>query len=221
MEWRCPVSNRLRLLEPIAGRAKLLRAWSDDDTGVSAWELAFETGSLWLTLSPDIARGFSGEGQLLSHLASPEWESAVQRVRAELRWHVSLTQEGVAEGTGLAPDVVASALAALSARGLVGYDSAIQAYFHRELPFDLERVEQLQPRLIDARRIVADGALRWRIRNKGGGECLVKGTQVEHLVRLDEAGDRCTCKWFVRYQGERGPCKHILAARIAFGGDDA
>ncbi|HEX6097371.1 MAG TPA: SWIM zinc finger family protein [Thermoanaerobaculia bacterium] len=214
-------TDRLRLLEPIAGRARGLRVWSDGETGVTAWELLFETGRLWLTVSPDVSRGFSGEGQLLTQLAGGEWEDALQRVRAELRWHAAIRAENVAARTGLSDAQVTSALAVLSARGLVGFDSEAGAYFHRELPFDLSRVEQLQPRLKDARELVARRALRWKERRGDGGECMVQGTEVEHHVRLLADGDRCTCRWFSRWQGERGPCKHILAARIDFEGEDA
>lgn len=214
-------TDRLRLLEPIAGHAQRLRIWSDDETGVSAWELMFESGRLWLAISPDISRGFSGEGQLLTHLAGNEWEEALQRVRGELRWQPALQAGDVALRTGLTPTQVTSALAVLSSRGLVGFDSEIESYFHREMPFDLSRVEQLQPRLKDAREIVARGSLRWRERRADGGECMVQGTEVEHHVRLTPEGDRCTCRWFSRYQGERGPCKHVLAARIDLEGEDA
>ncbi|MDR1187609.1 MAG: SWIM zinc finger domain-containing protein [Bifidobacteriaceae bacterium] len=30
---------------------------------------------------------------------------------------------------------------------------------------------------------------------------------------MDLAQDRCTCPWWVKYHGTRGPCKHVLAAR--------
>lgn len=214
-------TDRLRLLEPIASRCTRMRAWSDDETGVSAWELIFETGRLWLAISPDISRGFSGEGQLLTQLAGNEWETALQRVRASLRWQSRLDVDDVAARAGISRSQVEAALAVLSARGLVGFDSASNAYFHREMPFDLSRVERLHPRLKDARAIVVAGALRWRSRVAEGGECMVGGTEVEHLVRLGDHGDRCTCRWFSRYQGERGPCKHILAARIDLEGEDA
>jgi hypothetical protein len=49
---------------------------------------------------------------------------------------------------------------------------------------------------------------------------MVKGTGVEHRVRLLPDGDKCTCPWFSKHQGERGACKHILAARIVIDGDD-
>ncbi|MBI2214765.1 MAG: SWIM zinc finger family protein [Acidobacteria bacterium] len=213
-------TDRLRLLEPIAGRAKRLRVWSDEESAVSAWELVFETGHMWIAVSPDVSRGFSGEGQVLKKLASGEWEGALHRVRAELRWQSLLDVDQVAGRTGLPRETVETALAMLSARGLVGYDSAAGGYFHRELPFDVSKVEQLHPRLKDARAIVAAGALRWQTRRSDGGECFVRGTEVEHVVRLSESGDLCTCRWFSRNQGERGPCKHILAARIDLEGDD-
>lgn len=213
-------TDRLRLLEPIAARAQRLRVWSDGESGVSAWELIYETGRMWIAISPDVARGFSGEGQALEHLAGDEWESALHRVRAGLRWQSMLNPDDVAAQSGLTRAEVVAALAVLGSGGLVGYDPAAGAYFHREMPFDVSRVEQLHPRLKDARAIVAAGALRWRERRSDGGECFVRGTEVEHVVRLAESGDRCTCRWFSRNQGERGPCKHILAARIDLEGED-
>lgn len=35
-----------------------------------------------------------------------------------------------------------------------------------------------------------------------------------HWVDLDEGSDRCTCRWYSRYGASRGPCSHVLAARI-------
>jgi hypothetical protein len=33
-------------------------------------------------------------------------------------------------------------------------------------------------------------------------------------VRLSPSGVRCTCPWFSKHQGQRGPCKHVLAAQM-------
>jgi predicted nucleic acid-binding Zn finger protein len=43
----------------------------------------------------------------------------------------------------------------------------------------------------------------------------VRSGDVDYLVRWDEGGARCTCAWFARHHGKRGPCKHILAAELA------
>ena len=47
-----------------------------------------------------------------------------------------------------------------SAGGLVGFDLADSAYFHRELPFDLSLVEKLQPRLQNARKLLKANKVR-------------------------------------------------------------
>ena len=117
-----------------------------------------------------------------------------------------------------------SLLAVLGSRGLVGYDLARGAYFHRELPFDMERVESLHPRLVDARKLVEEKLVRF-VQQSGAGddaraEAYVQGTDVEHRVRLQPEGDTCTCPWYGKHQGDRGPCKHILAARLFLNSDD-
>jgi hypothetical protein len=105
-------------------------------------------------------------------------------------------------------------LAALGSRGLVGFDLAEGAYFHRELPFDLELVESLHPRLNDARKLVAGGGVRVFRRDGERIEAVVPGTDVEHRVVLAGETATCTCPWHAKHKGERGPCKHVLAVQI-------
>jgi hypothetical protein len=105
-------------------------------------------------------------------------------------------------------------LAALGSRGLVGFDLGEGAYFHRELPFDLSLVEALQPRLQGARKLLAAGGVRVGERTHEQIELFVAGSGVEHRVRLTAAGAKCTCPWFSKHQGQRGPCKHVLAAQL-------
>lgn len=45
----------------------------------------------------------------------------------------------------------------------------------------------------------------------------VLSNATEYEVRLSQtpgAGDRCTCPWYAKHRGTRGPCAHVLAARI-------
>jgi hypothetical protein len=204
---------RLRVLAPLARAAKALRVYRHDE-GVSGWELVFDDARFHLVLSPEPSRGFSGEGQALLALAAAR-DDALARVRAALRWQAKLDAAALAREVALDEKTVGAALAMLGARGLVGFDLDEAAWFHRELPFDLAAVEELQPRLIDARAIVADGGVRFGARDGARIEAWVRGTDVEHLVRLDGDDERCTCPWWARHQGARGPCKHVLAARIA------
>ena len=110
----------------------------------------------------------------------------------------------------------AAALAVLASSGKVGYDLTDAAYFHRELPLGAD-VERVHPRLADARKLVAAGKVTV---TEGGA------TSGDHRVRFGPghgraAGDTCTCPWWGKHQGTRGPCKHVLAARIALGGSTA
>jgi hypothetical protein len=148
------------------------------------------------------------------------WQKALPRVRAQLRWQNEIDVGEVAQATGLTVGEVEAALAALGARGLAGYDCGTGRYFHRELPFDLERVEAMQPRLLDARQLLAENKVRLLAAGDAGShDFAVDGSDVVHHVRLRADRDRCSCPWFSKLQGERGPCKHILAARLLRDGD--
>jgi predicted nucleic acid-binding Zn finger protein len=43
----------------------------------------------------------------------------------------------------------------------------------------------------------------------------VQGSEVLHRVREVDGEMQCTCPWFAKHRGERGPCKHVLAAEAA------
>ncbi|MEX0867299.1 MAG: SWIM zinc finger family protein [Pirellulales bacterium] len=214
-------THRVRVLEPLMNTAKSVRVWADDDAGTTAWEVTLRAGRFFLMLSPEVYRGFSGEGQALNQLAGDRWKQALPAVQKQLKWQVQLDAEELARETGLPKQEVEAALAVLGARGLAGYDADRAAYFHRELPFELDQVEQLQPRLKAARRLVEKAGVKVLSgENSQQQEVEVAGTGVVHLVRLNDEGDKCSCPWFSRHQGQRGPCKHILAARMLVDGGE-
>jgi hypothetical protein len=106
---------------------------------------------------------------------------------------------------------VLAALGQLGTAGRVGYDVAEAAYFHRELPYDAARVEAMNPRLANARALVAAGAVRL-----DGELATVTVGDHRHRVRFGSDGAAgCTCGWWARYRGGRGRCKHVLAAELA------
>lgn len=207
-------TERLRVLEELAPYARTLRVYGDD-RGASVWELDHGFARFVLALSPEVWRGFSGEGQVLSSLASKDWTTLLTRARAALKWQSAIRADEIARDWGTDAPQVARAFAALGSRGLVGYDLALGSYYHRELPFDLSRVEDLQPRLEEARKLVASSAVVILPEEKSGEVAAeVQGTDVIHRVRLSTDGARCTCPWFAKHQGQRGPCKHELAVQI-------
>jgi hypothetical protein len=214
-------THRVKVIEPLLARAKTLSVWADDASGASAWQVAYEGGgSFFLMISPEVFRGFSGEGQILGALAKPPSDVAVAKVRAGLKWQSQLDAGRLAADLDLARTEVEGALAVLGSRGLAGYDAAAGQYFHRELPFDLDKVEDMQPRLGNARKLVEAGHVR-RVRDGGGQTATfeVQGTGTVHRVSVSDEHESCTCPWFSKYQGQRGPCKHILAASIALEAD--
>lgn len=210
--------DRLRLLEPLARDAVRLDVWSSPE-GESAWQLSYPDSRMTLMLSASPSRGLSGEGRLLGGLAGPR-EEAASRVRAALRWQGLVDVDEASRLAGIDRSTCLAALQALATQGLVGFDLAESAYFHRELPFRHRLVENDQPRLKAARKLVASGALRV-VAERGVTIVQVPGSGgVTHRVRLEEGGEHCTCAWHSKHGVARGPCKHILAARLASAEDD-
>jgi hypothetical protein len=71
-------------------------------------------------------------------------------------------------------------------------------------------MEKLHPRLADARALIASGAVTVH-----GAGASVRSGDADHRVTFATPHDICTCPWWGRHRGTRGPCKHVLAARMA------
>jgi hypothetical protein len=206
---------RLRLFERVVRHATSLRLYAVAGDGSTGWQLDVPGARLTLVLSPDVWRGFSGEGRALHRLAAATPAAGVAAVRGALGWEPRLGVEALAATTGRSREDVEGALAALALSGIVGYDLAEGGFFRRELPFDLGRTERLQPRLRDARRLVDQGAVRLETADASGLAAWVAGAGgVEYHVRSTADGWACTCPWYGRHRGDRGPCKHVLAVQL-------
>jgi hypothetical protein len=203
--------ERLRLLEKLLPFAQALRVYGPPPTSPrvaepSAWELVLNGGRVVFVISPELFRGFSGEGGVLSALAAAD-DAAVEAVAELLHGEPAIDSAAVAETSRFDRTAVETALGALGAAGRVGYDLSAGSFFHRELPYDRAFLDSMHPRLLGARELVDAGAVRLE-----GAAATVASGDVEYVVRFDDDGARCTCAWFARHRGERGPCKHVLAA---------
>lgn len=149
-------------------------------------------------------------------------EDKLAKIRAALKWQQNLSLNELSQTTASSAEELMSAMAVLGSRGLVGFDLDFSAYFHRELPFDLSLVEGMHPRLRAAQKIVGDGELKVISREIDTVKIEVKGSDVKHIVTVDlkERTGRCTCQWYSKYQGARGSCKHILAAKLKLAADE-
>jgi hypothetical protein len=120
----------------------------------------------------------------------------------------------------LAPATTARLCASLAALGLLGFDLPENQYFYRRLPFKPSRILSLYPRLKNARALLeaADDVQLVGVGPGGRTEARVRGTDAWHTVLVGgPEAPRCTCPWHSQHQGQRGPCKHILAAQLRFG----
>jgi len=208
--------ERLRALELLSRDAESLSVYSDSITGASAWVLNFSDCRFHLVISPEVWRGFSGEGQALASLATKH-EAAIPKVQAQLKWQSIVDRKQLAKSTKLSTPIVEAALSSLGTRGLVGFDLTESTYFHREMPFDLSAVEKLQPRLIAARKLLDKENVKIGKRTKSSCEVLVQSADIQHRVVLKSGKElnwKCTCPWFAKHANSRGPCKHVLAAQI-------
>lgn len=208
-------TSRLRVLHALLPFARSLSVYADDSQQANAWVVDFGEARLTLALSAEVWRGFSGEGQALWALIqadSGEVAATLARVRAHLQWQAALDAPAMARDLGVDAGVVDDVLRVIGASGLAGYDVFAGSYFHRVLPFDLSMADELHPRLVDAKALIESGSVK--LLRAEPFEADVTSGDSAHRVRDVDGELRCTCPWFAKHQGERGPCKHVLAAAV-------
>ncbi len=212
-------ADRLRVLERLAPAIRSITVYAASD-GSSAWCAGLDDARMTVALSAVAWRGFSGEGRVLDALARGPSAGVRARVEGALAWRPLVTAGDVATELGTDVRDVEAALAGLAVDGLVGYDLAAAAYFARPLPYRGGARER--PRLRQARALVEAGAVRIEPAADGAGVVgWVTGRTTEYRVRTGPDGRACTCPWWSRHPGDRGPCAHLLAVELVASTDDA
>ncbi|MBB2943600.1 hypothetical protein FB565_003329 [Actinoplanes lutulentus] len=207
-----PGAGRLVALKPFLRYARTLvvhgpSVASGSGPVASTWELSLPGLRLSLTLSPEPYRGFSGEGAVLESLSSDEAADDADLISALLSWDPTIDVDALASSSGLDAGRVRDALTQLGTAGRVGYDVAEAGYFHRTLPYSADAVAKLNPRLVSARALADAGAV-----TAGADVSVVRSGDETYHVRHESFS--CTCPWWAKHRGERGPCKHALAVRM-------
>lgn len=195
-----------RLLTHVQG-VTFYRPGAEDTDGVVV-EVALPAARLVIGLTGEAWRGHSGEGSLLTGLAGESATADADLVSAVLAFEPVIDVSRLARDTALPEQRVRAALAVLASSGRVGWDLHDGAWFHRELPSDAARVERDNPRLRDARGLAEAGGVV-----RDGSGWLVTSGDAEYAVG-GSPPDRCTCTWYLTHGRDRGPCKHVLAARM-------
>jgi hypothetical protein len=205
--------NRLRALEPLARFCTGLSAHGDSEAGEPtsvAWVLKLAGGRASVTLSPDRARGFSGEGGLLFDLVSGQAASDAEAVRELTHGLGRFSLDDATGASGLGRERTAAALTWLGVHGHLGFDAAERVYFKRRLPYPDDALIPDPPRLRDARKLADEGAVSLQ----SDGSAKVNSEGREYRSTLEASGYRCTCQWIAKHGTSRGPCKHVLATEI-------
>ncbi|QWT88263.1 SWIM zinc finger family protein [Chryseobacterium sp. PCH239] len=205
--------HRLRLLEPLLPYIDGLQVFAHANMQSTTWQLNMGNIRLSFSLSRECWRGFSGEGAVLDSLISDvpdEWIDALDKYAYA---NQSFNPGRLTLEENISFDNVKNSTGRLAAMGLLGYDLNDREFFYRRLPFKLSRIIGLNPRIKNAEKLIEDGKVEILNNNKERTEATVRGTGVHHTVIIQEEKERCTCEWFSKYQGERGPCKHVLAVK--------
>jgi len=184
----------------------------DGSAGGAAVEVEIPGARLLIALTENATRGYSGEGALLASLAATDVLDNAAVLSALLSFDPRIDIDRLATDAALSTDETRESLAVLAASGRVGWDLRDEAYFHRELPDDPDRIDGDNPRLVRARRIVTAGGVR-----RTADTWTVDAVTSTHIVRATTTGHSCTCVWYARHGSGHGPCAHVLAVMIAEG----
>lgn len=208
-----------RILTQVTGL--VVHGPADGEPGPVLVTAELPAARLTLGLTEVAWRGHSGEGALLASLVEPVVAEDADLVLMMLAFEPVIDTAALAADTGLDPARVRGALALLAAYGRVGWDVHDQAWFHRELPADPDRVDRDNPRLVAARALVEAAAVapepgsagRWAVRSAGTEYAV--GLAPDSVVGSTAAkGATCTCTWYLTHAKGRGACKHVLAVEL-------
>lgn len=209
-----PITAPRRLLEvsPLIHEAKRLTVAVDPQGSMSLWTFHFIGLRLTVALSPEVWRGFSGEGMALVDLGKhddPDLPDALLESIGEY----SLDELAIKSGSTLPH--VRSALNYLAGQGLVGYDFTSDHWFRRSLPGNDKLLAKTNPRQARAQVWVDDGAVSFTESSPAEtlATVIMKNGAVHH-VRMRHNHCQCTCYWHSTFGNDRGPCSHILAVQI-------
>ena len=199
-----------RVMTNISGMTFYMPA--DGEPGQFMAELELPCMRLTLSLTAEAWHGYSGEGSLLESLAQQDVLEDAESISSMLGFDAVIDEMQMAHRWNISGNRVQAALALLAVSGKLGFDAHDNAYFHRELPDDPNRVLKDNPRLVAARKLVET------VKKIGENQWSVYSNESDYLVYFSSIEGaqkaKCTCTWYLNHQNKRGPCKHILAVQL-------
>ena len=206
--------QRLRLLEGLLPYCDTMIAYQAAGGESCCFVMDFGKMRLTLALSPDSYRGFSGEGNVLESMVTDVPDEWVYGINTLMKSNEMFDPTMLSIEHDIDFETMDALAASLSSIGLLGYDLHNKQHYYRRLPFKMERVLSLNPRLKNAKKLVSTDGVQFVKKEPGYIEAKVDGSDVKHTVIIEGENARCTCNWFTNHQGKRGLCKHILAVKM-------
>ncbi|MBI2300961.1 MAG: SWIM zinc finger family protein [Armatimonadetes bacterium] len=217
--------HRLKLLCRMAPHVQRLQVWAVADHAPSFWVADLGAARVTMGLSSATNQGFSGDGEALRSARRELDEVLVACARHLLGSGRRFTTAELAEELDVPAATAGQLVDLFSEQGLLGYDLPEGRFYPRALPYVTRTGFVAQPRDVNARRLLAAGRAEVEaVTPVAGGRQLVgwvKGDTATYRVKVtvDPEGTildgDCTCRWILDHGMQRGPCKHILALRLA------
>jgi hypothetical protein len=212
--------HRLRVMENILPFVSSLKIYESEDGQASCFVALMGHLQMVFAFSADAYRGFSGEGKALEHLIDElpiEWIYGINNL---FKGNEVFNSTSLSIENDINFSTMDSLTANLASIGLLGFDVLNNQHFYRRLPFKTQRILSLNPRLKNAKKLVAENDIEFIKNTENVIEANVKGSGVIHKVLIINGEAKCTCEWFTKHQSSRGLCKHILGVKITLGTDN-
>ena len=206
--------HRLSALKRIMSYVNAIYFYAPEDgeAGQMMLEVCMKGASIILSLTAKSYEGYSGEGALLDSLSDLKILEYADRIDDILNFESRLDLDVMSKSLGMIKKDMNAAIELLAVSGKLGFDVRERAFFHRELPDDLNRVLKDNPRLVGARKLMQETSYVeddvWHVKS---GDTIYRVIYPTDM-RVENA--KCTCAWYLKHQNSRGPCKHILAVKL-------
>jgi len=207
-------AHRLQLLSPLIPLINKLSIYKHPLDQTCNIILHFDQVEFTFAISRNPFRGYSGEGATLETLLGDVPLELIKAFDQYSYANQTFNPMNVVLEHDIDINKVENLSAKLAAMGLLGYDMQKNTYFYRRLPFKLNRILSLNPRLKGANTLLENKKVT-KLTKKGNKiEAMVEGSKGEQYYVLIESDiAKCTCPWYSKNQGERGHCKHVLATK--------
>ena len=205
--------HRLKLLQPLIPLINEMKIYPQKDMQSVTFILCFNDLNFVFSISRDFWRGFSGEGAALEALIEDLPDNLIKAFDNYSYTNQTFNPTLMSFEEHIDVSKIDKLATKLSAMGLLGYDLENNGFFYRRLPFKLDRIMSLNPRLKGAEKLLLEGKVEITLKKDNAIEAKVEGSGVQHYVIIKGDTQKCTCTWFSKNQGERGACKHILAVK--------